>query len=47
MKRKQLILNLKKKKNKNKIKGFPGYDLHLTVIIIIGFVALGILKGCK
>jgi len=37
----------KKNKKKIDIKGFPGYDLHLTVIIIIGFVALGILKACK
>ena len=42
-------LRMANKKNKKKIniKGFPGYDLHLTVIIIIGFLALGILKACK
>ena len=37
----------KKNKKEIKIKWFPGYDFHLTVIIIIGFVALGILKACK
>ena len=37
----------KKNKKKINIKGFPGYDFHLTVIIIIGVIALGILKACK
>ena len=41
------------KKNKKKINakkqgdGFPGYDLHITVLIIIGVMALSILKACK
>jgi len=37
----------RKNKKKINIKGFPGYDLHLTVFIIIGITALGILKACK
>ena len=37
----------KKTKKKVNIKGFPGYDFHLTVIIIIGVIALGILKACN
>jgi len=42
-------LRMANKKNKKEIniKGFPGYDFHLTVIIIIGVLALGILKACK
>ena len=39
------MVNKKNKKEIN-IKWFPGYDLYLTIIIIIGFVALGILKAC-
>ena len=37
----------KKNKKKIEVKGFPGYDLHITVFIIIGLVALGILKACN
>jgi len=33
-------------KKKVNIKGFPGYDFHLTVVIIISVIALGILKAC-
>ena len=36
-----------RKKNKKEIKGFPGYDLHLTVIIIIGMMTLGLIKTCN
>ena len=35
------------KKNKKEIKGFPGYDLHLTVIIIIGVISVGLIKACN
>ena len=40
-------LPMGKKKSKRQIKGFPGYDLHLTVIIIIGLITLGFIKGCN
>tara|TARA_R110002020_G_scaffold475050_1_gene708426 strand:+ start:502 stop:621 length:120 start_codon:yes stop_codon:yes gene_type:complete len=34
------------KKNKKEIKGFPGYDLHITIgiVIVVGIVI--IIKAC-
>jgi hypothetical protein len=37
----------KKNKKKINIKGFPGYDFQLTVIIVIGMITMGIMKACK
>tara|TARA_Y100000310_G_scaffold187385_1_gene187426 strand:+ start:674 stop:790 length:117 start_codon:yes stop_codon:yes gene_type:complete len=34
------------KKNKKKIKGFPGYDLHITIAIVISFGILILIRAC-
>jgi len=36
-----------RKKNKKEIKGFPGYDLHITIgiVIIVGLVMT--IKACN
>ena len=35
-----------RKKNKKEIKGFPGYDLHVTIAIVIGLGILILIKAC-
>ena len=35
-----------RKKNKKEIKGFPGYDLHITIAIVISFGILILIKAC-
>ena len=35
-----------RKKNKKEIKGFPGYDLHITIAIVIGLGILILMKAC-
>lgn len=35
-----------RKKNKKKIKGFPGYDLHITIAIVIIVGAVMLIKAC-
>tara|TARA_R110000765_G_C18562262_1_gene563818 strand:- start:453 stop:575 length:123 start_codon:yes stop_codon:yes gene_type:complete len=40
------MADLENKKKVN-IKGFPGYDFHLTVVIVICVIAFGILKACR
>ena len=36
----------KKNKKKINIKGFPGYDLHITIAIVIGVSAVILIKAC-
>ena len=40
-------LPMGRKKNKKKIKWFPGYDLHITVGIFLVLGMLLIAKGCN
>ena len=35
------------KKNKKEIKGFPGYDLHITIVIVIVVGIATIIKACN
>ena len=35
-----------KKKKEKGIKGFPGYDLHITIAILSAVGAIWIIKGC-
>ena len=41
-----LKFQMGRKKNKKKIKGFPGYDLHITIAIVIGVSAVILTKAC-
>ena len=41
-----LKFQMGRKKNKKKIKGFPGYDLHITIAIVIGLGILILMKAC-
>ena len=36
----------KKNKKKIDIKGFPGYDLHITIAIMISLGILMLIKAC-
>tara|TARA_R110002110_G_scaffold281300_1_gene495929 strand:- start:4862 stop:4981 length:120 start_codon:yes stop_codon:yes gene_type:complete len=35
------------KKNKKEIKGFPGYDLHITIAIVMVVGIATIIKACN
>jgi hypothetical protein len=36
-----------RKKNKKEIKGFPGYDLHITIGIVVAVGIVMIIKACQ